>query len=255
MGNDVGKRGRMTPPIEIDLNCDLGEGEPWETTRSLLDSVTSANLACGGHAGDAAVMRAVVREARARGVAIGAHPGHAEGFGRGPTAITPDGLRTLLEIQVGALGAIAKDEGATLSHLKLHGTLYHQGNRERGLAEATLRFVAREMPGAVVFGAPEGWLDRLGAGFGVEVWREGFLDRGYLDDGTLVPRGGAGAMLGDARAVIERASEWLATGEVRTVTGGRIRVPARTWCVHGDTAGAGEMAACARRAFFGTARA
>ncbi len=253
MAPDRDQGGAMTMDRATDLNCDLGEGEPWEKTRALLAAVTSANIACGGHAGDASSMRAIVRECRGHGTRIGAHPGHTGAFGRVPVAITAEGLERLLEVQVGTLRGIAGEEGTGLSHVKLHGALYHQADAVRALGEATLRFVARSVPGAVVYAPPAGWMARLGPDLGVDVWSEGFLDRGYRDDGTLVPRSEAGALVAGVPAVRERVREWLETGEVRAVSGRRLRLPARTWCVHGDTPEAVAMLAAAREMFDGGA--
>ena len=131
----------------------------------------------------------------------------------------------------------------------MHGSLYHAANADPALAEATVRVVSRRTPGAVLFAPPQGWLARMASGCGVTVWMEGFLDRGYRDDGTLVPRGGAGALLVGPDAVLERARDWLATGEMVTVTGRRLGLAPRTWCVHGDTPDAVAMAAAARAVF------
>ncbi len=239
----------MKTDAGIDLNCDLGEGEPWERTMALLDSVTSANVACGGHAGDAETVRAIAAETLRRGIRFGAHPGLPGGFGRDTAAVSPAELSAMLEEQLGFSGQIARQLGVGLRHVKLHGSLYHAANVDPALAEATLRVVSRRTSGAVLFAPPEGWLARTASGCGVEVWTEGFLDRGYRDDGTLVPRGAAGALLVGADAVRHRAREWIATGEVVGVTGRRLRMAPRTWCVHGDSPDAVAMAAAARVEF------
>lgn len=244
----------MKPAGNVDLNCDLGEGEPWERTAALLRRVTSANAACGGHAGDGATMRAVAREARRLGVRLGAHPGHPGNFGRTEVPVDAAGLEALLAAQLSAVSAAAAAEGVGVAHVKLHGALYHQVDRDPVLAGAALRQVVRSLPGAVVYAPPTGWLARLGPEAGVEVWPEGFLDRGYRDDGTLVPRGEPGAMLCGPAAVEERVAGWLRDGTVATASGGRVAVPARTWCVHGDTPDAVAMAGAAARALgLGTA--
>ena len=231
-----------------DLNCDLGEGEPWRVTQALLTQVTSANVACGGHAGDDATMRAVLTEARVRGVRVGAHPGMPGGFGRGELKVTSAELDVLLQEQIRKLARWAKETAVWLTHVKLHGSLYDAVDRDPELAEVTLRRVWEEVPGGVMFAPASGCLSRLAKSCGVLVWAEGFADRGYRDDGSLVPRGEPGALLTDPVQVSDRIRDWRETGKITTAGGHRLALPVRTWCVHGDTPGAVELLTRVRQA-------
>ena len=231
-----------------DLNCDLGEGESWHVTTGLLERVTSANVACGGHAGDGATMRRVLGEAQRRGVRVGAHPGISQEFGRGEVTIEPGELDALLQVQIRRLMRWAEEAGVGLTHVKLHGSLYHAVNRDRVLAWTTLKRVQAEVVDAVMFAPPEGWISRQAAAIGVEVWAEGFADRGYQDDGLLVPRGEPGALLTDAAAVAARIRHWRRTGAIESIGGHQVTLPVRTWCVHGDTPGSPRLAAVVRSA-------
>lgn len=231
-----------------DVNCDLGEGEPPPRTRALLAHVTSVNLACGGHAGDAATMERITRLAVARGLRLGAHPGWPDRAGRGRADVAPRPAEflTLLLQQVGALETVARRLGGALHHIKLHGALYHATDREPALADAYVRAMRRWWPGLAIFvragGATAGCARRLG----VPVWEEAFLDRGYRRDGSLVPRGEPGALL-PARDVPSRLAQ-LALGHVVAVDGARVPVRADTLCVHADSPGAPAIARAASAA-------
>ncbi len=230
-----------------DLNCDLGEGEPCDLTAGLLKHVTSANVACGGHAGDDATMRAVLAEAFVRGVRVGAHPGVPGGFGRDRVELTPGQLDDLLQQQIRRLAHWAVAAGVRLTHVKLHGSLYYAVNRDRKLAEVALRRVGEELPASVMFAPPTGWLSERAVALGIGIWPEGFADRGYRDDGMLVPRDQPEALLTDPVRVRERIRTWQETGAILSVNGVRLPLPVRTWCVHGDTPGAVGLAECVRK--------
>jgi UPF0271 protein len=230
--------------VKLDLNCDLGEGEPLRRTRALMRWITSANVACGGHAGDAATMEACVRLARQNGVWLGAHPGpwNRQTFGRHPIRISPDDLELLLLQQVSALEKIARAGGARLHHIKLHGALYHATDGNTALAKRYLAAVKRWWPAAVVYARAGGQVARHGRAGAVMVWEEGFVDRAYCDDGSLVPRNEPGALLTGVRAISERVRRLLFKGEVLSSTGNRLRLAPRTVCLHSDTPKAVEFA-------------
>jgi 5-oxoprolinase (ATP-hydrolysing) subunit A len=235
--------------MTLDLNCDLGEGEPLARTRALMRCVTSANVACGGHAGDAASMLRCVRLAREHGVRLGAHPGtwDRRNFGRTPTPITPDELESLLLRQVRALEGIARSEGVPLHHLKLHGALYHATEQDARLARRYLAIVARHWPQAKVYALAGGRVAAAARRTRVTVWEEAFLDRRYRTDGTLVPRTEAGALLTGVQAALRQAEGLVKRGEVIAQTGERIRLKAHTLCLHGDGPRAAQLARAVAR--------
>ena len=217
----------------VDLNADLGE----EVTddAALLAVVTSANVACGYHAGSTAIMRAVCEEAARLGVAVGAQVSYAdrEGFGRVPLDVAPDLLREQVADQVGTLAEIAAAAGTSVRYLKPHGALYHRVLDDEEQAAAVLAG-SGELP---VLGLPGGLLLALAAGAGRAVLHEGFPDRAYLADGRLVPRTEPGAVLTDAATIAARAVE-LASQDTPEL---------HSLCVHGDTPGAVAHAHAVRR--------
>jgi UPF0271 protein len=226
----------VTPVIE--LNCDLGEGEPRAHTASLMAMVHAANIACGGHAGDDVSIWNCLQSARQHRVRVGAHPGlpQRNSFGRDPAAsLDPDALTDLLSDQVERVRRLAQAAGLSLSHVKLHGALYHLADRDEHLAHAYLDHAARSWPGLIVFARPGGMVHALAPDHGVEIWPEGFLDRGYADDGTLTPRGQPGALLSQPAAVARRIRDLRARGAWRSVTGKWVHLTVRTLCVHADT--------------------
>ncbi len=234
-----------------DINCDLGEGEPLARTRALMRWVTSANVACGGHAGDLRSMeRCVVLSVR-HGVHLGAHPGLADGFGRGACAVSVQDLEALLVQQVGTLQIVARAFRARLHHVKLHGALYHAVEREAALRRGFLRAVARWFPGLKVYALAGGRVAAEAGRAGVVVWQEGFLDRGYRHDGTLVPRGEVGALLGNAGRRRKRL-EGLRHGlGLYSEDGHPLKVRPRTLCVHGDSDDSVPLARLAHRMLLG----
>ncbi len=223
--------------MELDLNCDLGEGEPRTRTRALLRWITSANIACGGHAGDARSMRDCVRLAQEFKVNVGAHPGHwsRADLGRGEVRMTPDELELLLLQQVGALEKIALSEGARLHHLKLHGALYHAVEADVKLARRYAQVVARYWPGAIVYAFTRGHVLPAVGHVGLRGFAEGFADRAYQADGRLVPRSEPGAVLGSVAAAVDRLNGVLTGRGIRAVGGRWLRRRLDTLCVHSDS--------------------
>ena len=223
--------------MRLDVNCDLGEGETAGRTRALMRWITSANVASGGHAGNVATMERCVELAKRFGIRLGAHPGPwgRRDFGRGPVRMDPDELELLLLQQVGALERVARAHRMPLHHIKLHGSLYHASEQDAGLALRYARVVARFWPRAIVYARAGGRVGAVSRRAGLAVWEEAFADRGYRDDGTLVPRGGPGAVLDDVRLVVQRVRDLMGHGTVISVSGRPIRLQPRTVCIHSDT--------------------
>lgn len=236
--------------LTIDLNCDLGEGLPSAHEEAILDCVTSASIACGAHAGDAATMMATARQALARGVAVGAHPGYPdkEGFGRRPLDVAPAELESLVRAQIEALAAVVEGEGGRLRHVKPHGALYERAARERAAADAVARAVRAIDPGLMLFGPPGSELLAAGAELGLPVAAEAFADRAYLQDGRLVPRGSPGAVISDPALAAERALALVRDRRVATADGKELELHADTICIHGDEPGAPALARAIRAA-------
>jgi 5-oxoprolinase (ATP-hydrolysing) subunit A len=233
--------------VTIDLNCDLGESfGPWSmgADEAVMPHITSANVACGAHAGDPSVMRRTVRLARDAGVAIGAHPGipDLQGFGRREMAVDPRDAEDFVLTQIGALSAVARAEGVRLRHVKAHGALYNMAARDRALADAIARAIRAFDPALVMFGLPNSPMMDAAREAGLRAAAEGFADRAYRPDGSLVPRSVAGAVIHEAEAVIDRAVRMARDGVVLTPAGEQIRLRIDTICVHGDTPGAPELA-------------
>lgn len=231
---------------QIDLNSDVGESfgaYRLGADEDVLRSITSANVACGYHAGDPGVMRETVRLARDAGVAVGAHPGLPDlvGFGRREMRVSPAEVEDLVLYQIGALAAIARSEGVTLSHVKPHGALYNMAARELRLAQAIARAVRAFDSSLVLFGLPGSQLMSAGATEGLRVASEGFADRAYAPDGSLVPRTEPRAVIHDPDEVVRRAMRLLTEGRVTAIDGSEVALRVDTLCVHGDTPGAPEL--------------
>jgi UPF0271 protein len=229
----------------IDLNADVGESpELVEAEDALLDVVTSVNVACGGHAGDAASMERVVRAALARGVAVGAHPSYPdrEGFGRRTMRISLDEVSAAVAGQVEAFLEIAQRCGARLAHVKPHGALYNAAAKDEALARAIAEGVARVAPGVLLVGLAGSVMLQGFSEEGFPFAGEAFADRGYEPDGTLTPRGQPGALKATAEEAARQAVSIAARGELVASSGEIIAVDARTLCLHSDTPGAGDFA-------------
>jgi len=218
---------------------------PWKmgADDEVMPHITSANVACGAHAGDPRVMRRTVRAAKAHGVSVGAHPGFADlqGFGRREMQADPAEVEDSLIAQIGALAAMARAEGAPLRHVKAHGALYNMAARDRRLADAIARAIKAFDPSLVMFGLPNSPMIEAGVAAGLRVASEGFADRAYEPDGSLTPRSKPGAVIHDVTAVVDRAVRMIRDGVVVTPAGAEIPLKVDTICVHGDTPGAAEL--------------
>jgi UPF0271 protein len=240
----------------IDINCDMGESfGPWPmgADEQVMPNITSANIACGAHAGDPSVMRRTVRLARAAGVAIGAHPGFADlqGFGRREMQLSPAEVEDSMLAQIGALAAIARSEGMALQHVKAHGALYNMAARRRPLADAIARAIKAFDPSLVMFGLPNSPMIDAAREAGLRVAAEGFADRAYQLDGSLTPRTQPGAVIHDPSLVVERAQRMVRDGIVQTADGQEVALRIDTICVHGDTPGAADLTRRLRAALAG----
>jgi 5-oxoprolinase (ATP-hydrolysing) subunit A len=237
----------------LDLNCDLGESfgvYALGADAELMATITSANIACGFHAGDPAVMRRTVRLAAAAGVAVGAHPGLPDlvGFGRREMRVTPQEVEDMVLYQVGALTGIASAEGVRLHHVKAHGALYNMAARDRGLADAVVRAVRACNPASIVFGPAGSELLRAASAAGLATAAEGFADRTYEPDGSLTARTQANSVLQDAASVVRRAVRLATEDRVVTTDGSELDMRVDTICIHGDTPGAPSLARALRSA-------
>jgi UPF0271 protein len=211
---------------------------------AVMPHITSANVACGAHAGDPSVMRRTVRLARDAGVAVGAHPGFPDlqGFGRREMKVDPRDVEDFVLAQIGALSAIARAEGMTLQHVKPHGALYNMAARDRALADAIARAIRAFDAQLTMFGLPNSPMTDAARDAGLRAAAEGFADRAYHADGSLIPRTTAGAVIHDADAVVDRAVRMARDAIVLTSSGQEIRMRIDTICVHGDTPGSAELA-------------
>ena len=230
----------------IDLNSDLGEGAPYDD--ELLAIVSSANIACGAHAGDAVTMARTVQNAIVHGVAVGAHPGYPDrkGFGRESGFVRGDELYDSLTEQVTLLADIAAEHGARIAHVKPHGALYNDAVRDADLADVIARVVA-ETPGSPAFMGMAGTeLEKAAGRHGLDFVAEAFIDRAYEADGTLVSRKEPGAVHEDLNVATTQAVRLAEHGRVTARNGEEIFVRADTLCIHGDTPGAASKARAVR---------
>jgi UPF0271 protein len=239
--------------VHIDLNADVGESYGAWTIgedEALIPLITSANVACGAHAGDPLVMARTVRLAKNHGVAVGAHPGYPDrdGFGRRDLDMTADELEASILTQLGALWAIAKADSVELAHVKPHGALYNRMARDAALAEVVARAVRRFSPQLVFVGLAGSVALDAGRAAGLAVAAEAFADRAYEADGSLRYRRLPGALHADPAMAADQALSVATRGEVRALDGSVIEVKADTLCLHGDTPDAPAFAAAIRRA-------
>lgn len=220
--------------MKIDFNADLGEG--CASDRALLQLVSSANIACGFHAGDAATMLQSVRWAQEFGVAIGAHPSFSdrENFGRTAMQLPAETVYAQVVYQVGALKALAESEGAKLVHVKPHGMLYNQSARDPLLADAIARAVKAVDAGLILVGLANSVSIEVAKRVGLKTRQEVFADRGYQADGALVPRGQPGAMIDSEDRAIAQTLAMVQQGRVQSVDGQWVPLQAESVCLHGD---------------------
>lgn len=235
----------------INLNADLGEGYgPWTMgdDAAMLGIVNSANVACGGHAGDPDVMRRTLRLAKEHGVSVGAHPSYPDlrGFGRRAMSLTPTELENQLAAQIGALIGIAALEGLRVSHVKPHGALNNQACVDRALADTVCRGIRALDPALILLAPATSALVAAGRAAGIKVVEEIFADRAYLPDGQLMPRARPGAMIHGAEACLAHVRAMLDAGALIAIDGTRIPTSIGSICVHGDDADAVAVARALR---------
>jgi len=238
----------------IDLNCDLGEAttpEQLEIEGRLIAYVTSVNIACGAHAGDATVMRRTVRLAQQHDLAIGAHPGlpDRERRGRSEQPMSQEMVRKLVLSQVGELMAICRAEGVRLTQVKPHGALYNMAARNRKLADAIAAGLAQIDQRLILVGLAGSELLAAGKAQGLAVAAEGFADRAYQADGRLVPRDQEGALIHDESTVVSRARALIHDGTITALDGTLLHFRIDTLCLHGDTPDALRLAHALRTMF------
>ena len=239
--------------LAVDLNSDLGEGFGVWTLgddEALLDVVTSANVACGFHAGDPDILRRVCATAAERGVAIGAHVGYRDlaGFGRRAMDVEPRRLTNDVIYQIGALDGFARIAGTRVRYVKPHGALYNTAVHDQQQAAAIVEAIRLYDESLPVMGLPGSALLTMASSAGLRTIGEAFADRGYTPEGTLVPRSQPGAVLHDPKQVAERMARLVTTGTVPAADGTEVAISAESICVHGDSPGAVQMAIAVRQA-------
>jgi len=238
----------------IDINCDMGESYgAWKmgADAEVMPHISSANIAAGFHAGDPATIRKTVRLAVDHGVAIGAHPSLPDimGFGRRAMKISPQELYDLVVYQAGAVEGFARAAGAKLHHVKCHGALYNMAANDEPLSDAMARAVKDLGGGVILYGLASSIMMACARKQGVPAVGEGFADRGYMDDGTLAPRGQPGAMIEEEAKSVAQALAMVEQGTVTSLSGKRVGVDVGTLCLHGDQPGAVAFAKALRREF------
>jgi UPF0271 protein len=223
----------------IDLNCDLGESfgaYRMGADERILPYISSANIACGFHAGDPSVMRKTVKLAMQHQVAIGAHPGLPDlaGFGRRTMAISPEEAFDLIVYQVGALWAFVQAEGGTLHHVKPHGALYNMAAVNQKLSEAIAEAIYKVNPQLILYGLAGSELVKAGDKLGLQTAQEVFADRSYQPDGTLTSRNLPNALLSEPLLAAKQVLKMVKEGKVQALTGEEVSIQADTICIHGD---------------------
>jgi 5-oxoprolinase (ATP-hydrolysing) subunit A len=237
--------------MRIDINADLGESFGAYTIghdAGLMHAITSANVAAGFHAGDPSVLRDTIRLAKARGVAVGVHPGFPDlvGFGRRELNATPREIEDLVLYQIAAVQGVAAAEGVTVQHVKPHGALFNMAVRNADLAAAIARAVAAIDRSLILFGLPGSEILRAGRAAGLRVAAEVFADRAYEPDGSLMSRRKPGSVIHDPAAVVARAVKMVTGRSVIASDGSVVPLEADTICVHGDTPGSDALAGSLR---------
>jgi len=237
--------------MRIDLNADVGESfgvYSLGDDHAVMRSVSSVNVAAGFHGGDPTVLRRTIALARTLGVAVGAHPSFPDlpGFGRREMKLSAGEAEDLVLYQVAAVSGVARAEGVELAHVKPHGALYNMAARDRELAEAIARAVFACDTQLALYAPPRSALAAAGRAIGLRVVVEGFADRAYRPDGSLVARGEPGAVIAHVEDVVNRAMQMALERTVIAIDGTPVQLDADTICIHGDTAGAASMAAWIR---------
>ena len=227
--------------LSVDINADLGEGSGHDD--ELFELISSANIATGFHAGDSDTMHAAVSAAKAHGVAVGAHPSFfdRENFGRKELNVSNEEIFDAVAYQLGIFQAIASAVGTPPNHVKPHGALYNMAVRDEKLAGAIARAIKSVDPKLILLAPDKTELARAGQAHGLQIAREIFADRNYLNNGGLVPRTRPDALLHDPREAAQRVLRMLREGKVRSIEGRDVNVRGETICVHGDTPGAVEF--------------
>ena len=224
---------------KIDMNSDLGESfgaYKIGCDDKVIPLISSANVACGWHAGDSSVMAKTVRLAAEAGIAVGAHPGYPDlvGFGRRNMNVSPADMKTYIMYQVGALNAFCKAEGIEMQHVKPHGAMYNMAAKDAKLADAICDGIAKVDDGLILMGLSGSEMQRSAEKYGLRFASEVFADRAYEEDGSLVARTKEGAMITDENIAIERVVSMVKYGKVTAITGKEIAVEPDSICVHGD---------------------
>ncbi|MFA5449831.1 MAG: 5-oxoprolinase subunit PxpA [Clostridia bacterium] len=225
--------------LKIDLNCDLGEGfgsYNMGQDADIIPLITSANIACGAHASDPIIMSRTVAMCKAAGVAVGAHPGFFDlmGFGRRNIDVTPAEAKAYVQYQMGALQAFCTANNMRLSHIKPHGALYNMAGKDIDLALAICEGIKEIDNNLILLGLSGSKMLDAAKKIGLRAACEVFADRGYEEDGSLVKRGKAGAMITNENEAVERVVRMVTEGKVRAVSGKDINIKADSVCVHGD---------------------
>lgn len=231
---------------KVDLNSDLGESFGAYTIgldQEVIAQISSANIACGYHAGDPIVMRKTVAAAKKSGVAVGAHPGFPDlmGFGRRNMVCSPEEIKAYVQFQMGALLAFTKAEGVALQHVKPHGALYNMAGKDMAMAMAIAEAIVEVDSSVILLGLAGSAMLEAGKKLGLPVACEVFADRAYQKDGSLVPRGQEGAVIHDPELAIARTVAMVKTGKVTAITGEEISLTVDSICVHGDNPSAVEF--------------
>ncbi len=229
----------MKMKYQVDLNCDMGESfgaYKMGNDEEILDFVTSANIACGFHAGDPSTMRKTVKLALEKGVGIGAHPGFQDltGFGRRNFSVTPQEAYEIVVYQIGALFGFVKAEGGVMQHVKPHGALFNMAATDASLSEAIAEAVYAVNPELVLFGLSGSEIVKAGEKIGLRTANEVFSDRTYQADGTLTNRKEANALITDTETAIHQVVRMVKEGKVTSISGKEVLIQADTVCIHGD---------------------
>ena len=219
----------------IDLNCDLGEHESADHRTQIMPCLQSANIACGGHAGDDESMKHSIELALKYTVKIGAHPGLIGNFGRANELPTVDEFKKMLDQQVHRIQKHCDVSGAILHHIKLHGSLYHATDQHPQLTECYATWIQENAPQLTVFARSGGPCARHLVDQGIQVWHECFLDRNYETDGQLTPRDATQAIIIEPDAILARLKHHRQSGEIISRSEEKLQLACDTWCIHGDT--------------------